>query len=479
MAKEKRKLTKDNPQSSPLPSPSQQSDANMSSIVLPLMPKRSDGNNDTHIVGITSSDFRIQSEMIVGTNAVNSDSVGTSDYSMEYMQRLRSLVAPKTALEETGYVLQPLSEDAIQRKKRCGRCGKTMLKGRVDGQGKGTEKENRQSLLGGEGDKGVDDQQIEENKDEIPFMEDFQPKVEECGTSKEDGHRLALNPPQILKPVVRCRFHDGIVTYKVWSCCGKHVSADPCQAAEFHLARAYPAGQLESLWAFYPTPCAGVSHQVRAAVAIDCEMGTAKSGDSELIRVTLIDYFSSEVLVDKLVYPDVAMEHYNTRFSGVTRKDMEYARRSRQCLLGKKRAREAVWKFVDPHTIVVGHSAHNDLTAMRWIHDVVVDTWLVESENKKAKEVEAKAKAERDRKKQEGSQTQNSPSQDLDKLKEAQQHKESPTKKVKGRGTLSLKTLTWERLRREIQTTGRKGHDSLEDAIATRDLAHWNVLTNC
>lgn len=208
-------------------------------------------------------------------------------------------------------------------------------------------------------------------------------------------------------------------------------------------------------------------------------MGTAKSGDSELIRVTLIDYFSSEVLVDKLVYPDVAMEHYNTRFSGVTRKDMENARRSGQCLMGKKRAREAIWKFVGPHTIVVGHSAHNDLTAMRWTHNVVVDTWLVESENKKAKEVEANAKAERDRKEQEVSQTQSSPSEDLDKVQEAQQHKESPKKKVKGSGTLSLKTLTWERLRREIQTAGRKGHDSLEDAIATRDLAHWNVLTNC
>ena len=202
----------------------------------------------------------------------------------------------------------------------------------------------------------------------------------------------------------------------MWSCCGKHVSADPCQAAEFHLARPYPAGQLESLWAFYPTPIAHISHQIRAAVAIDCEMGTAKSGDSELIRVTLIDYFSSEVLVDKLVYPDVAMEHYNTRFSGVTRKDMENARRSGQCLMGKKRAREAIWKFVGPHTIVVGHSAHNDLTAMRWTHNVVVDTWLVESENKKAKEVEANAKAERDRKEQEVSQTQSSPSEDLDKV---------------------------------------------------------------
>lgn len=190
--------------------------------------------------------------------------------------------------------------------------------------------------------------------------------------------------------------------------------------------------------------------------------------------MTLIDYFSSEVLVDKLVYPDVAMEHYNTRFSGVTRKEMENARALGQCLMGKKRAREAVWKFVGPHTVVVGHSAHNDLTAMRWIHTVVVDTWLLESE-KRAKEVKAKAEAERDGKEQELSQSQNSTFEDVDEVQETQQHKENPKKKVKGSGALSLKTLTRERLRREIQTAGRKGHDSLEDAIATRDLAHWNV----
>ena len=140
----------------------------------------------------------------------------------------------------------------------------------------------------------------------------------------------------------------------MWSCCRQHVSSDPCQAAEFHLARVYPPGELESLWKFYPTPSAYTSHQIRAAVAIDCEMGTAKSGDSELIRVTLIDYFSSDVLVDKLVYPDVPMEHYNTRFSGVSRKQMENARALGGCLMGKNRARDAVWKFVGPHTVVVG-----------------------------------------------------------------------------------------------------------------------------
>ncbi|OAL29712.1 dolichyl-phosphate beta-glucosyltransferase [Fonsecaea nubica] len=46
------------------------------------------------------------------------------------------------------------------------------------------------------------------------------------------------------------------------------------------------------------------------------------TGDSELIRLTGVDFFSGAVLIEKLVAPAVAMTHYNTRFSGVTAADM-------------------------------------------------------------------------------------------------------------------------------------------------------------
>jgi len=271
-------------------------------------------------------DARFSSEMNIGTSSAISVSIRTSDCSLEYIQRLRSFVASKTALEETGYVLQPLSESAIEKKKRCERCGKIISKEKREN-GKSKEEGKRQSLLGGSGDKVVDDQQKKGEKDESSSMEECLSPIGDrrVSVAREDIQSGTLASTLVPKPVVRCKFHGGAVKYKVWSCCHKHVSSDPCQAAEFHLARTYPQGQLESLWKFHPTPSAYTSHQIRPVVAIDCEMGTAKSGDSELIRVTLIDYFSSEILVDKLVYPDVAMEHYNTRFSGVTRKEMENA----------------------------------------------------------------------------------------------------------------------------------------------------------
>lgn len=114
------------------------------------------------------------------------------------------------------------------------------------------------------------------------------------------------------------------------------------------------------------------------AVAVDCEMGTAVSGNSELIRVTMIDYFTLEPLVDRLVYPDVPMQHYNTRYSGVTAACMRQAVRGKTCLFGRDAAREELMKHIDLATIVVMHGGHNDLSALRWIHPTIIDTFLLE-----------------------------------------------------------------------------------------------------
>jgi RNA exonuclease 1 len=192
-------------------------------------------------------------------------------------------------------------------------------------------------------------------------------------------------------------------------------------------------------------------------------MGTAKSGDSELIRITLVDYFSSAILIDSLVYPNVEMLHYNTRFSGVTRKDMEIARSTNRCIRGRDNARFAVWRFVGPKTVVIGHSANNDLSALRWIHPVVVDTFSILSAHRNA----TREKAADDKK------DNNQPAVP----KPGGTANGAKPKRRKGCGELSLKALAKERLGREIQMAGNRGHDSLEDAIAARDLVHW-IITN-
>jgi RNA exonuclease 1 len=64
-------------------------------------------------------------------------------------------------------------------------------------------------------------------------------------------------------------------------------------------------------------------------------MGTARSGDSELIRLSAIDYLTGEVLINNLVKPDQPMQHLNTKWSGVTWDQMNEAISEKTTLKGK------------------------------------------------------------------------------------------------------------------------------------------------
>lgn len=221
-------------------------------------------------------------------------------------------------------------------------------------------------------------------------------------------------------------------------------------------------------------------------------MGTGMTNESLCIRVSVVDYFTAEVLVDKLVFPDEPLLNYNTRFSGVNHAQMTTAKSTGDCFFGIAAAREAIWKFVGPDTIVVAHSGQNDMNSLRWIHENIVDTHLVESSpvmklEKKARDKEAEEKKAR----QEGAGQATGKEKPIDKAatifgskdatqegaqrENSQKPTEEPKKRAKGSGRFSLKSLTKERVGREIQM-GKDGHDSVMDAVATRDVAHWNVV---
>ncbi|KAK3320280.1 ribonuclease H-like domain-containing protein [Cercophora scortea] len=297
----------------------------------------------------------------------------------EYLQHFHSLVHSRQQQKSAGYVMERMSQQELDKKRRCGRC-----------------------------------------------------------------NMRHTNLP--------CKFHPGALdSRKQWTCCNRTAFKIGCESEAEHQVRIYAPGELEQRWRFEPTPTYYLnSSDTRRAVAIDCEMGTAYDGTSELIRVTMIDYFTGAVLVDKLVWPDVEMMHYNTRYSGVTRFDMQTALRAGTCIRGIRNAKAELWRFVGQDTIVVGHSAENDLRALRWIHSRVVDSFLIESALKK----------ESDMREGDGN----------EKEKEGQPFKKRPE------DGLSLKAMAMRKLGRAIQVGGRKGHDSLEDAIATRDLIHFRVV---
>ncbi|KAG6166973.1 hypothetical protein E4U35_006975 [Claviceps purpurea] len=362
-------------------------------------------------------------------------------------------------LQKAGYIISQLPATELERKKRCDRCSKALKRERRS-KPRTKEKLPLAPVSGG-----------------APYDTTA---PEEVGGDAVHGEGEAQTEQRKEKAMI-CKFHPGRVFNRAWTCCNKPPNSPPCLERDHHVPHQYKPGELENHWSFHKTPHAPLPSHV-AAVVIDCEMGTASSGETELIRISMVEYFTGAVLIDKLVYPSVPMAHYNTRFSGVTRPAMEAARRKNDCFLGRDAARKAVHDFVGPKTVVIGHGANGDLMCLRWVHRVIVDTLLVESQRRQLELFTAEAlkhwpSAD---KQQEGADAGEGGGDD-DGEDEGEGEGEDNGKDKKSRALrkesgLSLKALTLKRLNRVIQIPGR-GHDSLEDAQATRDLLHW-YMTN-
>ena len=428
-----------------------------------------------------------------------------SPFGSMYMSILNGLLIPVQNLEEHGYKVRDFTGQELEDKQRCFRCGKVwskLVRQNHEYQKLMIKKAKTPKM------QSVSNNEARENS--------FQSKndVLSPGTLASNSEKVE---PQNPEPILRCRFHPGTFTKayepvpnsqglrsgqtlkgrKFWTCCKKHYSAEPCSGSEHHELRNVDTKTLSAQWQTYATPGfirgpMDVSHRI--AVALDCEMGINKAGDSELIRVTVIDYFTTETLIDKLVFPTVPMHHLSSAYSGVTWAMLNAAAAKGECIHGRAAALEEVWKFVGPETIVVAHSGYNDLASLRWRHYRIVDTYLIDAIPEREKERErirelnkligeqkAVDSKKPDQAGKETTKTTEPPFQgQSDKVTSEKtdsaktQGQQYTPRKVKSRGPFSLQTLAKTRLDRDIQT-GSKGHDSLEDALATRDLAHWHV----
>ncbi|WQF90083.1 Putative ribonuclease H-like superfamily, exonuclease, RNase T/DNA polymerase III [Colletotrichum destructivum] len=405
-----------------------------------------------------------------------------------YLRLLRSMAHRRDVLVKNGFVVKPLSDADIDDKRRCSRCNMRC-----------SNKRNKFKPNANDAKKGSS------NKLPVGSRPPSRPRFNLASAvlTLSDGEEEPEKPP---KPVLKCQYHTGRAVRMYYTCCRAHISAPGCTWAPEHQTRSYDPGELVARYQHHHTaarplldpspstfPSSPPSRTPRPAVAIDCEMGTAYDGESELIRVTLVDYFSSEILLDSLVYPQVAMQHYNTKWSGVSRQQMNDARAKGKCITGGLDAvRAAVWRWVGPDTVVVGHAVHNDLASLRWIHPLVVDSLLLATA----------ARAEREKREQEEEEARNEAAAaaaaaaaceggvdedliafgGLDIASREDREKASAqdvaAEKIKGKrkpGGLSLKALTAEMFDRQIQK-GRTGHDSMEDALAARDIVHWFVM---
>lgn len=116
--------------------------------------------------------------------------------------------------------------------------------------------------------------------------------------------------------------------------------------------------------------CRGRAH----ALAIDCEMCKSRDpvtqvvSSSELVRVSIIDADTSEVVLDSLVAPSLPVVDYVTRVHGIDEAALQ------SVAFTRRHAQAALIALVCDHTILIGHGIINDLVALRFDHSNCVDT---------------------------------------------------------------------------------------------------------
>lgn len=192
-----------------------------------------------------------------------------------------------------------------------------------------------------------------------------------CGTDFEIGRRT---PTTCTYHLLR-REYDLIKKKRsdVFPCCAQMVGeSSGCCSTNRHVFKLDDPQQLASVVPFSKVPhCANRLF----AAGIDCEMGFTSYG-MELIRVTVVDWDSGNVVLDRVVRPYGEIIDFNTRFSGISSLDngIQGSDGKIYSTITFKQVRDLLFEHISADTILVGHGLQNDLNALRLIHHRVVDT---------------------------------------------------------------------------------------------------------
>ncbi|XP_028136446.1 uncharacterized protein LOC114330483 isoform X1 [Diabrotica virgifera virgifera] len=171
----------------------------------------------------------------------------------------------------------------------------------------------------------------------------------------------------------KCCYHWGKFNEKscpnLYACCLKKYGSKGCTYADLHVWSGFYVG-VNGLFNNYVHTKHRKSVQQEGhhgVYAIDCEMCYTING-MELTKVTVVGV-DGRLVYDSFVKPESAIIDYNTRFSGITEKDM-----NRSSTKSLREVQNDLMGFISASTILIGHGLENDLHALKIVHYVIVDT---------------------------------------------------------------------------------------------------------
>lgn len=176
-----------------------------------------------------------------------------------------------------------------------------------------------------------------------------------------DREGLPAHPEDCVYHPLRKRTFRG---ESIYLCC-RGSDETGCATSDTHVCDTPQDSDLEG---FQTTlePCREDDGRSCAVYALDCEMCYTTKG-LELTRVTIVDT-DCKTVYESLVKPMNPIVDYNTRFSGITREQME---RTSTSIL---QVQANILHLCNSKTILIGHSLESDMKALKIVHSNVIDT---------------------------------------------------------------------------------------------------------
>lgn len=215
------------------------------------------------------------------------------------------------------------------------------------------------------------DSDSSDNAGELKYNESTEKKCIRC------TREFHVNEHGEYMRIESCTFHWGKLERQnlysaggLYNCCNSAKYTKGCTTADGHVWSGYDMGFNGPFDCFVRTENSPRrNNNCNNVFALDCEMCYTGKG-LEVTKVTLVSSDGQKVY-EKFIKPATKIIDYNTRFSGITKKDLN-AKNNLVATLPE--VQQDLLNYINADTILIGHALENDLRVLKIIHDNVIDT---------------------------------------------------------------------------------------------------------